>query len=121
VTDNVETPPGSGIYITTTRRDGDQLVRGWEADVNYNLTSELNVGGSWGHVYSIYTNFGSAFPEAVGRRVNGIAPENGGAYLKYSPTAAALRGSRPTWASRTCARPRPRPRMPATPPRASMA
>jgi outer membrane receptor protein involved in Fe transport len=92
VTDNVENPPGSGIYTTTTRRDGDQLVRGWEADVNYNLTSELNLGGSWGHVYSIYTNFGSAFPEAVGRRVNGIAPENGGAYLKYTPTATALRG-----------------------------
>jgi outer membrane receptor protein involved in Fe transport len=92
VTDNVENPPGSGIYTTTTRRDGDQLVRGWEADVNYNLTNEVNVGGSWGHVYSIYTNFGSAFPEAVGRRVNGIAPENGGAYLKYTPTATALRG-----------------------------
>ena len=92
VSDSVETPPGSGIYVTTTRRDGDQLVRGWEADINYNISAEFNAGGSWGHVYSIYTDFGSLFPEAVGRRVNGIAPENGWAYLKYTPTAAALRG-----------------------------
>ena len=92
VSDSVETPPGSGTYITTTRRDGDQLVRGYEIDVNYNVTKEFNVGGSWGHVYSIYSNFGSLFPEAVGRRVNGISPQNGGAYVKYSPAAAQLKG-----------------------------
>ena len=71
VSDSVETPPGSGSYVSVTRRDGDQLVRGFEADVNYNITNEINVGGSYGNVYSIYTDFGSAFPEAVGRRVNG--------------------------------------------------
>lgn len=92
VRDSVETPPGSGTFITTTRRDGDQLVRGYEIDVNYNITNEWNTGGSWGHVYSIYTNFGSLFPEAVGRRVNGIIPENGGAYVKYTPAIAALKG-----------------------------
>ena len=92
VSDSVETPPGSGSYVSVTRRDGDQLVRGFEADVNYNITNEINVGGSYGNVYSIYTDFGSAFPEAVGRRVNGISPENGGAYLKYTPSHAALKG-----------------------------
>ena len=92
VSDSVETPPGSGSYVVTTRRDGDQLVRGFEADVNYNVSQEVNVGGSWGHVYSIYTNFGSAYPEAVGRRVNGVSPQNGGAYIKYTPSAPAWRG-----------------------------
>ena len=92
VNDSVETPPGSGIYVNTTRRDGDQLVRGYEIDLNYSISNEFNVGGSWGHVYSIYSDFGTQFPEAVGRRVTGIAPENGGAYLKYSPANAALRG-----------------------------
>ena len=92
VTESIETPPGSGTYINATRREGNQLVRGYEIDVNYNVTNEVNVGGSWGHVYSIYTDFGSAFPEAVGRRVNGISPENGGAYLKYSPSNSRWKG-----------------------------
>jgi outer membrane receptor protein involved in Fe transport len=92
VSDSVETPPGSGTYVVTSRRDGDQLVRGYELDVNYNVTSQVNVGGSWGNVYSIYSNYGSAFPEAVGRRVTSVSPQNGGAYVKYTPSAAAWRG-----------------------------
>ncbi|MSU47772.1 MAG: TonB-dependent receptor [Opitutus sp.] len=92
VTEFEETPPGSGTYVTVTRRDGDQLVRGYELDVNYNVTNEVNVGGSWGNVFSIYTNFGSAAPQAVGRRVNGVSPQNGGAYIKYTPSNAAWRG-----------------------------
>jgi outer membrane receptor protein involved in Fe transport len=92
VTEVEETPPGSGNYQTTTRRDGDQLVRGFEVDLNWRLTEALSAGGSWGHVYSIYTDFGSAFPLAIGRRVQGIAPVNGGAYLKWAPTSGSLRG-----------------------------
>jgi outer membrane receptor protein involved in Fe transport len=92
VTEAVETPAGSGSYVNVTRRDGDQLVRGYEIDVNYNITNEFNAGGSYGNVYSIYTDFGSAFPQAIGRRVNGISPENGGAYLKYTPSRSALKG-----------------------------
>lgn len=92
VSDSVEVPPGSGTYITQTRRDGDQLVRGFEIDVNYSINNEFNAGGSWGHVYSIYTDFGSLFPEAVGRRVNGISPQNGGAYIKYTPSNLTFKG-----------------------------
>ena len=92
VTESIETPPGSGTYVNATRREGNQLVRGYEMDVNYNVTNEINVGGSWGHVFSMYTDFGSAFPQAVGRRVNGISPENGGAYVKYTPSNPKLRG-----------------------------
>lgn len=92
VTEVEEQPLGSGNYVTFQRRDGNQLVRGFEIDVNWRATEALQLGGSWGHVYSIYTDFGSAFPLAVGRRVNGIAPQNGGAYAKYSPTQGPWRG-----------------------------
>jgi len=92
VSDIEETPIGSGNYVTIQRRDGNQLVRGYEIDLNWRATDAVSVGGSWGHVYSIYTDFGSASPLAVGRRVNGISPQNGGAYVKYSPAGGALRG-----------------------------
>ncbi len=92
VTEIVETPLGSGNFVQVTRRDGDQLVRGYEADVNWNINNEFNVGGSYGNVYSIFTDFGSAFPAAIGRRVQNVAPENGGAYVKYTPASSALRG-----------------------------
>ncbi|MEY2879170.1 MAG: hypothetical protein RLZZ15_1550, partial [Verrucomicrobiota bacterium] len=86
VANTVETPLGSGNFVQVTERDGDQLVRGYEIDLTWRLSDEFYAGGSWGHVYSIYTDFGSASPLAIGRRVNGISPQNGGAYLKYSPT-----------------------------------
>ncbi len=92
VSEIIETPLGSGNFVQVSRRDGDQLVRGYEIDVNWRVTDELSAGGSWGHVYSVYTDFGSAFPAAVGRRVNGIAPQNGSVYLKYAPNRGALRG-----------------------------
>ena len=87
-----EQPLGSGNYVTIQRRDGDQLVRGYEIDLNWRVTDSVQVGGSWGHVYSIFTDFGSAAPLAVGRRVNNIAPQNGGAYIKYAPNVGRLRG-----------------------------
>ncbi|PAW67386.1 MAG: hypothetical protein B9S34_05690 [Opitutia bacterium Tous-C1TDCM] len=87
VTENIETPLGSGNFVLETRREGNQLVRGYEIDVNWRITDEWSAGGSWGHVYSIYTDFGSAFPAAIGRRVNGISPQNGSLYAKYTPTA----------------------------------
>ncbi len=90
VTEIEETPLGSGNFVQISRRDGDQLVRGYEIDINWRVTDEVSVGGSWGHIYSIYTDFGSAFPLAVGRRVNGISPQNGSAYVKW----AASSGSR---------------------------
>ncbi len=92
VTEVEEVPPGSGNYQTLTRRDGDQLVRGFELDLNWRVTPAVSVGGSWGHVYSIYTDFGSAFPLSIGRRVQRIAPQNGGAYVKWAPAAGRLRG-----------------------------
>ena len=91
VTEVIESPIGSGKYTTATRRDGNQLVRGYEIDLNWRLGQAWSLNGSWGHVYSIYTDYGAAFPLAVGRRVQGIAPVNGGAYLKW----AAAGGSRP--------------------------
>ena len=92
VTDLEETPPGSGNYLTVSRREGNQLVRGYEFDFNWRLTDTLSAGGSWGHVYSIYTDYGSAFPLAVGRRVQGVSPVNGSAYLKWAPSTGPLKG-----------------------------
>jgi outer membrane receptor protein involved in Fe transport len=92
VTEVIESPLGSGLYITENRRDGDQLVRGYELDVNWRVSNEVSVGGSYGNVYSIYTDFGSAFPLAIGRKVNSVSPYNGSAYIKYSPQRGALKG-----------------------------
>jgi outer membrane receptor protein involved in Fe transport len=92
VTDLQETPPGSGNYLEVSRREGNQLVRGFEFDANWRFTDALSAGGSWGHVYSVYTDYGAAFPLAVGRRVQGVAPVNGGAYLKWSPSSGSLKG-----------------------------
>lgn len=92
VSEVIETPLGSGLFVTQTRADGDQLVRGFEIDLNWSVSDEINVGGSYGNVNSIYTDFGSAFPLSVGRKVNNVAPENGSAYIKYSPKNGAWRG-----------------------------
>ncbi len=92
VTDVEETPLGSGNFVSVTRRDGDQLVRGWEADFNWQPDPAVTLGGSFGNVNSLYTNFGSASPEVIGRSVNGVAPENGSIYGKYNFTNASLRG-----------------------------
>jgi iron complex outermembrane receptor protein len=90
VTDAVETTPGN--FITVTRPDGDQLVRGWEADLSWRVTEDLTAGGSFANVNSKYTNFGTNFPEAVGRSVNGVTPENGSAYMKYNFSQGMLQG-----------------------------
>jgi iron complex outermembrane receptor protein len=92
VSDTFESPVGSGLFVTQNRRDGDQLVRGYELDINWRATDEISTNLSWGHVYSVYTNFGSAKPLSVGRRVNGVAPENGSITLKYAPRMGILKG-----------------------------
>jgi iron complex outermembrane receptor protein len=91
VTNRVETPIGSGSFVDVVQRDGNQLVRGYEMDLTYRVTDTVSTGGSWGHVYSIYTDFGSSFPAAIGRRVNGVSPQNGSAYVKYQPKGGALK------------------------------
>jgi len=92
VTEVIESPVGSGRFTTATRRDGNQLVRGCEIDLNWRLNAALSLNGSWGHVHSIYTDFGSAFPLSVGRSVNNVSPENGSLSVRYSPRTAGLRG-----------------------------
>ena len=92
VSDIVETPLGSGNFVTQTLYDGDQLVRGWESDLSWRVTSDLTAGASFANVNSKYTNFGTASPLTVGRSVNGVTPENGSAYLKYSFSTGPLKG-----------------------------
>ncbi|MEO7600258.1 MAG: TonB-dependent receptor [Opitutus sp.] len=92
VTDYEETPLGSGSFVQVQRRDGDQLVRGYEADLNWRVTDEFSLLFSYGNVNSRYTNFGSAFPDAIGRRVAFIAPYNGSLSAKWAPVAGRLKG-----------------------------
>ena len=92
VTEVIESPIGSGKYTTATRRDGNQLVRGYEIDLNWRLGQAWSLNGSWGHVYSIYTDYGSAYPLSVGRRVNGVSPQNGSLSVRCAPRTGWLRG-----------------------------
>lgn len=92
VTDTVETPIGSGNFVNITRRDGDQLDRGVEVDVNWNFNSNYSAGLSYGHVNAKYTDFGSTNPQAVGRDVQNISPTNGSAYVKFNGTSGLLNG-----------------------------
>ena len=78
--------------LTVQRRDGDQLVRGYELDLNWNISDELSFLGSYGNVRSIYTDFGSANPQAIGRKVQYVAPYNGSLSLKYTPSHGRLKG-----------------------------
>ena len=92
VTGLQEVPPGSGTFVTVTQRQGDQLVRGFEADVNWTISKDFYLVGSYGTVNSIYTNFGDAFPAAVGRKVQFVAPYNGSLSFKYAPHTGMLKG-----------------------------
>jgi iron complex outermembrane receptor protein len=92
VTDTVEVPPGSGQFVNVAEQDGNQLVRGWESDVSWVATNDLTFGASFGRVDSQYLSLGSAFPEVKGRSAQNITPENGGAYVKYTPSNGILRG-----------------------------
>jgi outer membrane receptor for monomeric catechols len=71
---------------------GDQLVRGYEFDFNWRIGDTWSLNGSWGHVHSIHTNFGYAYPLAVGRRVNNVSPENGGVSAGRTPRVGLLDG-----------------------------
>jgi outer membrane receptor for monomeric catechols len=92
VTDLEETPPGSGTFIDVTRNAGNQLVRGYEVDFNWQATDAFSVLGSYGNVHSIYTDFGSSFPAAIGRPVQFIAPYNGSLSVKFTPVRGATKG-----------------------------
>lgn len=82
--------PLSGL--TTNRRDGDQLVRGYEADLNWQATAELSLLVSYGNVNSLYTDFGDANPQAIGRKVQYVAPYNGSVSAKYTPSRGWFKG-----------------------------
>jgi iron complex outermembrane receptor protein len=92
VTDSVETPVGSGNFVNIQRPDGDQLDRGFEADVNWAINDNFSTGLSYGKINAIYTNFGTAYPRAVGRAVQNISPSNGSIYLKFTGNSGVWRG-----------------------------
>jgi outer membrane receptor protein involved in Fe transport len=92
VTDRVEQPIGSGTFVDVTRRDGDQLVRGYEFDANWAVSKEASLLVSYGRVNSVYTDFGTSFPAAIGRKVQYVSPYNGSVSGKYTPRSGSLKG-----------------------------
>lgn len=86
--DFVESSVGSGSFVQQTLPNGDQLVRGFEADVSWTVSQEFYVNASYGRVDSIYTDFGTASPAAIGRKVQYVAPYNGSISAKYVPQRA---------------------------------
>lgn len=79
-------------FTAVSRRDGDQLVRGYEVDLTWQMTKEFSFVGSYGDVHSRYTDFGTANPQAVGRGVQYVSPYNGSLSVKYAPGRGALQG-----------------------------
>ncbi|PHX71592.1 MAG: hypothetical protein CK548_06390, partial [Opitutia bacterium] len=92
VNDFVESPQGSGNFVQVTQRTGDQLVRGYEVDASWAVNKEIYLIASYGRVNSIYSDFGSASPAAVGRTVQFVSPYNGSVSVKYAPTWGVLKG-----------------------------
>jgi iron complex outermembrane receptor protein len=77
--------------LLVNRPEGNQLVQGFELDLNWRMTDELSFGGSYGYVDSKITEFGVR-TMSIGRSAARVSPQNGGVYLKYEPRQGALRG-----------------------------
>ncbi len=92
VQDLIESPAGSGSFVEESRRDGDQLVRGYEVDASWSLSDDFSAMVSYGSVHSIYTNYGAANPLVIGRPVQFVAPYNGSASVKFTPGRSGLKG-----------------------------
>jgi outer membrane receptor protein involved in Fe transport len=78
--------------LSVNRRDGDQKVKGYEVDVNWLVNDQLSLLVSYGYVDSKYTDFGSANPQAIGRKVQYVPDYNGSVSLKFTPSQQALKG-----------------------------
>lgn len=73
------------------RPEGDQLVQGFELDLNWRVNDEITLGGSYGYVDSKITDFGTR-TMSIGRSAARVSPQNGGAYLKYAASHGPLKG-----------------------------
>nr|MBP7481293.1 TonB-dependent receptor [Lacunisphaera sp.] len=92
VTDSEESPVGSGNFVSVVRSDGNQEVNGWEADVTWSINPSWSTGFSYGHGNAFYNDFGTRNPQAVGRKVQNISPDNGGARIKFNGKEGRLKG-----------------------------
>ncbi len=92
VTNAVESPVGSGNFVTVVQPDGDQEAKGVEVDANWAINRNFAAGLSYSHIKALYTDFGSARPEAIGRNVQNVTPTNGSAYVKFTGTEGRLKG-----------------------------
>ena len=107
-----ELDPATGLLVN--RPEGNQLVQGFELDLNWRINSDLYVGGSYGYVDSKITEFGVR-TMSIGRSAARVSPQNGGAYLKYEPSQGRLKGSPSMSVSYTRTQRRPMLQMPVIP------
>jgi outer membrane receptor protein involved in Fe transport len=91
VTD-VEVDPTTGSFVTVSRTDGNQVDKGAEFDLNWLPNDNLSLTVSAATVNAKYTNFGVNNPEAIGRSVNFVSPENGSVSAKYTFSHGPAKG-----------------------------
>jgi iron complex outermembrane receptor protein len=91
VTDDV-IDPVTNTSTTAVLSSGEQVDKGAEFDLNWLPNDNLSITASAAIVNAKYTNFGSNFPEAVGRSVQFVSPENGSLTGKYTFTTGPAKG-----------------------------
>ena len=91
VTDDV-IDPTTGNHTMVARSDGNQVDKGAEFDLSWQPNPNLSITASAAIVNAKYKNFGVAFPEAIGRSVANVSPENGSIITKYTFTTGPLKG-----------------------------
>jgi outer membrane receptor protein involved in Fe transport len=84
-----ELDTATGVLVN--RPEGNHLVQGFEIELNWRVTDDFTVGGSYGYLDSKITDFGTR-TESIGRSPARISPGNGGAYVKYEFSRGALKG-----------------------------
>jgi len=84
--------PATGGFTTVTIPGGDQVDKGAEFDLNWLPTDNLSITASAAVVNAKYKNFGTGNPEAKGRSVAFVSPENGSISSKYTFSTGPAKG-----------------------------
>jgi iron complex outermembrane receptor protein len=82
----------TNVSTLVTRADGNQIDKGAEFDLNWLPNDNLSITGSFGIVNAKYKSFGTDNPQAVGRSVQFVSPENGSLTAKYTFSGGPAKG-----------------------------
>jgi outer membrane receptor protein involved in Fe transport len=89
---DVETDPVTHSATTVTVPAGNQVDKGAEFDLNWLPTDNLSITASAAVVNAKYKSFGTGNPEAMGRSVAFVSPENGSVSGKYTFSSGPAKG-----------------------------